>query len=597
MLLGDLESQKWYAETDDLTISRKRDIDGGVFRFEVERKGHEPWRPQLFARPIAFEEGLPYTFSIQARAETPTRVNIGARRAEGDFANLGFAGTMDLTPDWQTFEYTFAVNSASPVSRFDIGNLQAGVNYEFRNSSLRPGGSNRLPERNTLRAGTIPLIDKDGFTHPTDPNEEPIVLPRAARNDFCEFLFEIERTYWLGMYRFLKEELGVKQPISGTQIYYGSTTIQSELDYADVHVYWNHPTFPGRPWDMSNWLISNRALVDYLDRDVLPRMATARPHGKPYTISEFDAAFPNQFAAEALPIIAAFGRFQDWDGFFHFAYSHSKDTFEPRMALGFFDMAGHTTKLVHQPACVAMFVRRDVRPAESLVLGRFDPATELELFQRVTSAWNFNFSNIGMDPRLTLFHRTGLDVTGRHTPQQHVPSAPNNIDRIGEEMFWFRPEGRQGRRLMIDTENTKVFTGFHVGRDTFNFDGVELQLGNTRLNWATISMVSINGNGFAPAKAQGQPIRILVAATGLMQNTNMQLEQRAGNQLTYGTQSGTAPTMCEGIPFTLQFENAQEVRAYPLDERGNRMSEISAEGNRTMMGPEYQTVWYEMELR
>ena len=601
MLTAPLESQKWFAETDDVTISRKRDIDSGVFRFEVEQKGREAWRPQLISRTHAFEEGKLYTFTFKARADKPTAINIGARKNEPDHSFLPASISLSLTTEWQTFTYTFVPNASSQQARFDIGNLQAGVAYEFAESSLKPGGNIGLPEGKTLLAGNIPLIDRDGFTvvtaGATDPSETPISLPRAARDDFCEFLFDIERKYWLGMYRFLKDELHVKQPISGTQLYYGSTTIQSELDYVDVHAYWNHPVFPGRPWDMNNWTISNRALVNSLDRDILPRLGTARPYGKPYTVSEFDAPFPNQYAAEALPILAAFGRFQDWDGIFHFAYSHNKNAFEPQRTTSFFDMVGHTTKLVHQPACVAMFVRGDVQEGESLVLGKFDSSTELELFKRQTGPWNFNFSGIGLDPRLTLLHKTALDVTGEHTVQpQQVPEVPDAITRFGRGFMWFGTRNDSERGMGVFTENTRLFTGFGGNRIGFGFIDVIMRVGETRLNWATISMVSINGNGFDPAKAQNKPIRILVAATGLMQNTDMPLEFLDGNRVTYGNRNGSDPVLCEGIPFSLQFRAAKEIRVYPLDESGNRREMIKTEGNSVELGPEYKTLWYEVEV-
>ena len=600
MLTARLESQKWIAETDEVTISRKRDIEGGVFRFEVEQKGREPWRPQLVARPLAFEEGKLYTFTIQARADKPVEISIGARKNEPDHSFLPASITLPLTTEWQTLTYTFIPHTASQQARFDIGNLQAGVAYEFLDSSLKPGGVIGLPEGKTLLAGNIPLIDRDGFTKPTDPNETPISLPHAARDDFCEFLFDIERTYWLGMYRFLKDELKVKQPISGTQLYYGSSTIQSELDYVDVHAYWNHPVFSGRPWDMNNWTISNRSLVNHFDRDIFPRLGTARPYGIPYTVSEFDAPFPNQYAAEALPILAAFGRFQDWDGIFHFAYTHNKNDIEPRRTTSFFDMVGHTTKLVHQQACVAMFVRGDVKEGESLVLGRLDPATELELYKRLRHPWNFNFSGIGLDPRLTLLHKTALDVTGEHTVrQQPIPEVPNDIIQFGNgDLVWTPAENGVGRGMLVFTKNTKLFTGFIDDmRPARGFGDVSMELGKTRLNWATISMVSINGNGFDPAKAQGKPIRILVAATGLMQNTDMPLEFLEGNRVTYGNRNGREPILCEGIPFSLYFWRAKEIRVYPLDESGNRREAVESKGNRVELGPEYKTLWYEVEIR
>jgi len=81
-----------------------------------------------------------------------------------------------------------------------------------------------------------------------------------------------------------------------------------------------------------------------------------------------------------------------------------------------------------------------------------------------------------------------------------------------------------------------------------------------------------------------------------MQNTNMPLEYLDGNRITYGSNSGDEPVLCEGIPFSLQFLKAKEVRCYPLDESGNRREAIQTEGNNVTLSPECQTVWYEIEV-
>ena len=594
MLRGNLESQKWFVEIDSATVHQARET-GDFFRLVVEKHGRDTWHPQLIARIGTFEAGKIYTFSIKAKADKPVAINIGARRGEGDYGNIGFSASLPLTTEWQTFTFSFTPKETSTNARFDVGSFNEGFTYDFSDATLKSGGQIGLPENQTLQTGTIPLIDKDGFTKPSNATEAPIPLPREARDDFCEFLFDIEKKYWLGMYRFLKDDLKVRQPVTGTQMYYGSTTIQSQLDFADVHAYWNHPRFPGRPWDSNNWTISNRAMVNYLDREILPRLATARPHGKPYTVTEFDAPFPNQYGAEALPILAAFGRYQDWDGFFHFAYSHNKAALEPKKVTSFFDMVGYTTKLVHQPACVALFVRGDVAEGESLLLGRFDEKTELELFQRQAGPWNFNFSGIGLNPRYALLYRTGLNISDAEWDYA-TPDVPREISAIGNEMHWLPATNNLGRKFLVKSANTKLFTGFSGDGEKYDLDHVVLTLGKTRLNWATISLVSMNGNGFDPAEAKGKPIRILVAATGLMQNTGLELATVSGDNITYGNRIGDEPVLCEGIPFSLQFTKAASVRCYPLDESGNRRAEIKTEGNNVKLSPDDKTVWYEIEV-
>ena len=49
----------------------------------------------------------------------------------------------------------------------------------------------------------------------------------------------------------------------------------------------------------------------------LSRTAVA---GKPYTVSEINFPFPNEYAAEGIPILSAYAAFQDWDGIFWYQF-------------------------------------------------------------------------------------------------------------------------------------------------------------------------------------------------------------------------------------------------------------------------------------
>src|SRR3546814_6475315 len=79
-------------------------------------------------------------------------------------------------------------------------------------------------------------------------------------------------------------------------------------------------------------------------------LATSRVDGVPYTISEYNHPFPNQYGAEAQPILRAYGRLQGWDGVFQYTYAHRADV-EPEMNTYFFSMAARTDVLAHMPAC------------------------------------------------------------------------------------------------------------------------------------------------------------------------------------------------------------------------------------------------------
>jgi hypothetical protein len=62
------------------------------------------------------------------------------------------------------------------------------------------------------------------------------------------------------------------------------------------------------------------------------------------------------------------------------------------------------------------------------------------------------------------------------------------------ELTWNLEQPEAGY-LAVNTPNTKLFTGYPKGR-TVALGGVQLSIGKTRLDWATVSLVSRNATGF-----------------------------------------------------------------------------------------------------
>jgi hypothetical protein len=93
---------------------------------------------------------------------------------------------------------------------------------------------------------------------------------------------------------------------------------ESFNDFVDMHAYWQHPNFPGRPWDSANWNIRNTPMVEDKAGGNLARLGIYRVAGKAYTVSEYDHPVPSHYAAEMFPMMASFAAAQDWDGLFQF---------------------------------------------------------------------------------------------------------------------------------------------------------------------------------------------------------------------------------------------------------------------------------------
>jgi hypothetical protein len=418
--------------------------------------------------------------------------------------------------------------------------------------------------------------------------------------DFCDFVWDTEQAYWLGMYHLLKDELHVRSLVTGTQLSYSPVHIQDQLDYLDAHAYWQHPTFPHRPWDINDWFIDDVAMVNS-PGSTMAYLASSRVAGKPYTVSEYNHPFPNSYAAEGFPIIASFGAFQNWDGVFAFAYCHNTN-YEARQIEGFFDIKSNTVQLAHMPACAAMFVRGDVAASKRPAVFGFPLHAEQRRLHESHNPWAVTAESLSRDPNFSVLHGTALDTSGRAAVDAGVDVAAEVRQQrasgrftsdTGEIRWDFSKE--DACYYTVDSHRSKLFTGFVRGR-SFPLGDVTLKIGKTRLDWATISMTALDGQGF------DQPGRILIAATGWTQNQDAKLEKLIDRRVTLRGPWGRPPILCEGVPATITLPVPQaRVKFYPLDESGNRRAEIAVAANngraQIELGPQHKTVWYEVEIQ
>lgn len=554
-------------------------------RVAVTRQGKVAWVPQLTLVGFAVKKETPYTLSFRARSDRKQRVAVNCMMAHDPWEQLGLEANLDFAPKWQTYRLTFLASADDSNARLSFSNLKPGT-YELAEVSLRPGGVTGLEPGQRLEEESVPVVRHASSS-----------MTKAGRRDFCDFLWDAEADYWWGMYRFLKNELGLKSIVAGTQIGYSPAHIQAGLDYLDAHSYWQHPSFPNRPWDPRDWYVNNLALVN-TPGGTLSRLAATRIAGLPFTVSEYNHSQPIQYAAEGFLMIAAFGAHQGWDGIYSFAYSHN-DRLDSNKLDGFFDIKSDPGRLVHMPACAALFLRGDATRAKQTLTVPVTREDERRSLHESQSAWNITTGRFGLDPKLSLLHAIGMDL-GRGTSGSKGAAVPKLEEKqtafVSDtgELRWDASMPKAGY-FTANTPRTRLFTGFVRGR-AFQLGDVRLSIGPTRLDWATVSMTAIDGEGF------DKPGRLLIAATGLVQNKDWELEDLGNDRVTVRNRWGTEPVLCEGIPADVLLPVAADrVTVYALDQAGNRRGALkpSAQDGKALvrLGPEHKTLWYEVEIR
>lgn len=575
----EIDGKRWILSTGQSEATA--DTNHDVLKITVTREGNE-YFPKLF-RSLAVKKGQPYTLSFKVRqTEGSGRVQLGLAVADtvAGWRSLGLHQTIWVGRKWKALSYSFAATDDSDNAQFQLTRFEPGT-YEIDEVSFQSGAKTDFDPSKSLEDRAIPIVRNKGYA------------PRAAVRDFYQFLVDTERNYWVGLSDYLKNELKVKSVISGTQLSYSPAFIQAELDYVDNHAYWCHPS-PVNP----DWRIRNLSMVNSMS--CIRWMAAQRVHHKPYTVSEYNHPFPNQYGAEGQPMLRAYGRLHGWDGVFEYTYNHRLD-YQPEKNIYFFSIIARTDVLAHMPACAAIYLRGDVREANSMVVAGIDRAAAFERLM-VSRTIPTTIGACGFDSRLPLIHKTAVDVTGKPGTNPAKVDAIHDDQRVfvsdTGELTW-NIEMPDAGYFTIDTPNTKLFSGFPEGR-TIALGEVTLSIGKTRLDWATVSLVSRDATGFGES---GRPANLLLTATGLCRNQGMTIQQVSDTQIRVPEPWGEAPVCVEGIPAVVTLPaDHRTIRCFALNPRGDRKHDVPVQANppggaKIVLKPAYETVWYEIDIR
>ena len=542
---------------------------GSHLRIEVQTPGRERWHVQFGQAGLRLKAGESYELSFQARAAQPREMTVAASQADDPWGQIASMG-VTLGPSWSRTRFFFQASADEENARIMFTSLggETGV-VELADVSLRTSAREGTARRDS--AGRVAAFTKGELAGRTE----------AAQRDWFTFLWETEEKYWSGMYRFLREELKTRSPIIGTQLGWSPFPIQQQMDVIDSHAYWQHPHFPGRSWDPNNWTVKNVSMAGAPDGGTLGRLAMQRVAGKPYVCTEYNHSAPNTFSSEAFPLISAFAALQDWDGVFAFAYSHRRDDWDKGYFGSYFDIDQHPTKWATLPASAALFVREDLQPAANSDIATV--TVEAVRDQTRKSGPRLHAGQFGVKMADIFTKRVGLGL-----------GTENSVDESKTLVFGGKANAEaapglrwdlENRVAIIDTGRSKGIVG-SLKKRTFELGDVTITAGETQQNWATIQLTAMDGADFQTAR------RLLVTATGYTENTGMKWQD--AEKSTVGRNWGSAPSLVEGIAATIQLPAGRTWKAWALDERGQRRAEVPVNARDLKLGPEHQTLWYEV---
>jgi len=405
----------------------------------------------------------------------------------------------------------------------------------------------------------------------------------ARLRDWYHFIQQLDESYFVEMRRFLKEDLGVKCPVTGT-IGLGplGTLSQSKMDFVDSHAYWDHPRFTHGNWSNTDWTEKNQPMVDNPADGTLWALAATRVLGKPFTVTEYNHSAPNDWQAECVPMIASFASAQDWDAVFLFAYSHDNRYKTKDHTVSFFDFEGNPQKMNLLPIGARIFLGGAVKP---LSARRIVYASDQQMMGTASKdyydIWPFARDVLGVTPAELMSSRVYLSFEGA--------GADARPESAGSVIQWTGDGPGTGTgRFIVRDPGAAVFVGFANGPLPVDLGDVRIE--RLQTPFATLTVVPTE-----PAAKLESAKRLLITAVARGGNTGMQWD---ASRHTVRDHWGSAPPLVEVVRASISIAGNRPVTVYALTpdgSRGEKMPPRQEKGRTIIDLGSVDTIWYELE--
>jgi hypothetical protein len=539
-------------------------LDAGGVSVAIAKADATDWHIQFMHAGLTVKKGRYYTVSFEARAQRARTVGYDATQAHEPWRNLGLRRKVELTKQWRRFRAGFAATADDDNARVCFALSGSDVDVDIRRVELRPGGRVGLAEGESIEASNIALF-AEGET-------------QARTLDRMVFLAETEKAFYDGMRRFIKDDLKCQALVTGT-IVFGPLGLwaQSDMDYIDAHAYWQHPRFPGRPWDPGNWLVNQKAMVDHPEESPLFGLAASRLAGKPFTVSEYNHPAPNDYQAECVPMVASFAAAQDWDGVWLFAYSHRADRWDRGHFSSFFDIQANPAKWGFVPAGTMIFREGGLKAyrKSAEVPFRSDGAGVMGLAQAHRAHGRDMWcALVGLPAKpqpsrslsVRLFARFG---PGPESPARRDDGGPGRPVEAGGMVSWKAAEdGPRKEGYYAATNNGVTLAAWAGHRES-------LRGQKPRPEYFAFTTTPLDG------KQALESSRMLVTACGRCENTEMRFSK---GRRTVGRQWGGAPVRIEAVTVKIPL-GWRPARAFALRPDGTLGPEVPVVAEPWMTGP------------
>ncbi len=555
---GDFESgdinQNWYIEQHEtaqatMSLSTDNPYEGNhCAKIVVSQVTDTDWHIQFEQNGASIQKDSIYSITFFAKSDSPTSIYTSVIRNADPWTWYG--GTeAKLTTEWRKFSFSIAApESNSNLTRLSF--LLGGKigTYWIDNVSMTLSSKVGLEEGEKLDLNNIRRItysERLGFN-----------TQRVA--DLAEFYLKLQKDYYDEMYTFLKNELGVKVPITGSNAFGGiyEPFTHDDLDYIDDHAYWDHPRFPNQPWSNWDWYIANKSMVyeDFLG--TIPHLfGGLQVQGKPFTVSEYNHPFPNSYQVEMLPILTGYGSFHGADGFMFFEYNGGDPAdWDTDIQNNYFGLIKNTPVMALFPLFSYAFQNGLIKEDQSPILVEYSKKYLYNMPQEDDyHHWGKYFP---YDRNIALTNSVRIAGFDYDNEKIEIPDVDKTSFITSTDEVAFSADLDL---VKIQTPKFESVTGDL--KNANQFAGIQFQI-KKGANHGTVAWLSLTDKSLSQSK------RTVLAISSRIQNKDMVWD---GNTTVHNNW-GNAPTEVQALNLEILLNIiADSIVIYPLDVTGKQM--------------------------
>lgn len=413
--------------------------------------------------------------------------------------------------------------------------------------------------------------------------------PPERFNAEAAFYNDLQRDYWDEMRNYLRDTLGSKSLVIATADHSHSNSgypvllSEQSMDVIDGHDYWEHPGEYAHKSPMVNDPF-NSTVVE-LSRSAI--------EGKPYTVSEVNEPFPNDYDSEGIPILASYGLLQDWDAILWYTFEPKADPNWKPYVGDPFDISLNPVKMPELAEGALLFLRGDVEKARTLSTRSY--STQQVYDSMLLPMTDRPYFTPGFPLDLPLEHEVRISsLNGPPTQSFPATPVPDPIVSDTRQLAWHTSPEQTGL-VTIDAPRTQAFIGFVRANEQQGNANPDTNLSaQVRNTFCSILLSSLDDQPIA------QSSKMLLIAGGRVENTGQQWNAVG----TAVTNWGTTPTLIDQVRGAITLRNLKGARAVllqPIDGAGQpegpALPATRHGGDWILHLGEPVTTWYEITVQ